>query len=264
MELTCPSCTSRFRVRPELFRDGPRKVRCTRCGHVWEGHPEGAVEQEEPAADRFPEETVADEPPAPPPPDDPYEDDEPPAATPDPEEDEPDDDPMPALTAAARAMDEPDAARRKTPGWVWVGWLLLIILVGGSLSILALMPAQVTAAWPPAQRLYDAVEPYVDLKTQPPILLVIERSVLEESDGKSKMTLELRVENPGKRNRPIPVAEIDLIGSDGEHIRTVHVRIPGDPLAPGEVRRIPLVLDDVPKRLDRVRAGVSDAGGQGG
>lgn len=274
MELTCPSCASRFRVRPELFSGGPRKVRCTRCSHVWLGSPEAPVELDEPYDDHGPADTYADDLPDPAPPDDHFEDDDPP---PDPLQPDPlqsdtsqpdtlraDEELMPPLSAAARAMDEPRGARRRTPGWVWAGWLLLIVFVAGSLSIVALMPNQVTAAWPPAQRLYDMVEPYLDLQPEPPITLVIEKSSLEDAGGKSTMTLELRLENPGKGKRPIPVAAIDLIDTDGNHIRTVHVRIPGDPLAPGETRRIPLVLDDVPKRLDRVRAGVSDAGGQGG
>jgi predicted Zn finger-like uncharacterized protein len=35
MDITCPSCNTRFRVERGQFGDGGRKLRCGSCGHVW-------------------------------------------------------------------------------------------------------------------------------------------------------------------------------------------------------------------------------------
>lgn len=35
MIITCPSCSSRYKVDPAKFGDGGRKVRCSNCDHVW-------------------------------------------------------------------------------------------------------------------------------------------------------------------------------------------------------------------------------------
>ena len=45
MIIACPQCDTRFVVPSTVFRNGPRKVRCASCKHVWE-HDE-AFEQEE-------------------------------------------------------------------------------------------------------------------------------------------------------------------------------------------------------------------------
>ena len=35
MIIDCPSCATRFSIHDELFVSGPRRVRCTKCQHVW-------------------------------------------------------------------------------------------------------------------------------------------------------------------------------------------------------------------------------------
>ncbi|MBP7065002.1 zinc-ribbon domain-containing protein, partial [Ferrovibrio sp.] len=39
MILSCPNCATRFSVDASIFRDGPVKVRCTVCRHIWRQEP---------------------------------------------------------------------------------------------------------------------------------------------------------------------------------------------------------------------------------
>lgn len=49
MILTCPSCVTRFAVADNAFAEGPRKLRCARCRHVWRAGPDGPVAEEQAA-----------------------------------------------------------------------------------------------------------------------------------------------------------------------------------------------------------------------
>lgn len=69
MIISCPSCETQFRVDETLFPADGKKVRCSKCGHVWramlEGQPASLAEPPEPVAppvaapvaDASPEET---------------------------------------------------------------------------------------------------------------------------------------------------------------------------------------------------------------
>ena len=39
MIITCPHCSTRYPVKPGAFASGPRKVRCAKCGHSWDQQP---------------------------------------------------------------------------------------------------------------------------------------------------------------------------------------------------------------------------------
>ncbi|MBP7252003.1 MAG: zinc-ribbon domain-containing protein [Alphaproteobacteria bacterium] len=49
MILTCPSCVTRFAVADNAFAEGPRKLRCARCRHVWRAGPDGPMPDEPPS-----------------------------------------------------------------------------------------------------------------------------------------------------------------------------------------------------------------------
>lgn len=59
MILTCPSCVTRFAVADNAFAEGPRKLRCARCRHVWRAGPDGPVAEEQAAPVVAVAETVA-------------------------------------------------------------------------------------------------------------------------------------------------------------------------------------------------------------
>ncbi|MFC3675018.1 zinc-ribbon domain-containing protein [Ferrovibrio xuzhouensis] len=48
MILTCPNCATSFHVAPDTFGPGRRKVRCSRCRHIWQQDPLPEPEPEPP------------------------------------------------------------------------------------------------------------------------------------------------------------------------------------------------------------------------
>lgn len=52
MIITCPECATEFKADAAVFENGPRKLRCTKCSHVW-SHDPAAVAPPPPAADDF-------------------------------------------------------------------------------------------------------------------------------------------------------------------------------------------------------------------
>lgn len=42
MHITCPSCSATFKVDADPLAKAARRVRCGRCGHVWQASPSGA------------------------------------------------------------------------------------------------------------------------------------------------------------------------------------------------------------------------------
>jgi predicted Zn finger-like uncharacterized protein len=240
MILSCPSCAARFRVRHEMFADGPRKVKCARCSHRWMGEPEGQPD-EVPPAPNFADETVS----------------RPAASVIDPVEPDPlsaitealD---VPPLSAEARAMDTP-GGRRRTPVWVWAGWFVLLALVTGTALALIFVRGPLVAAWPPLERLYAAGASMTGTAEVPvPDLRVLE-STMSEKDGKARMVVTLSIENHSNVQADIPLASVDLINKAGKVFHTELVRIPGKPLEAGEIRPDSLTLEGVPSSLERVR-----------
>lgn len=253
MILNCPSCAARFRVRHEMFADGPRKVKCARCAHRWMGEPETSEEGVEPeglpeGAAETPQEagTVnVDEFPSASEPLDPVAID---TVERDPRKTVSDNDDLPPLSAEARALGS-ESRRRRVPGWVWAGWGLLVVLIVATAFALIFARGPLIAIWPPVERLYDLV----GLTEVPVATLRTLESSLSEKDGKMRVVVKLMIENHSDRVARIPVASVELINKSGKVFHTVPVRIPGQPLDAGEMRLDSLTLDDVPSSLDRVR-----------
>lgn len=139
MIITCPSCSTRYKLDPAQFGPDGRRVRCTKCAHVWTEMP----------ADDLPRAIPAE-------------------AAPDPSTD------AGAQAAAGESPPRLDAGERMTPppaarsaraaaqhraqektGRRWrAGWLVLILVVASLGVSLVLARESVIRAWPPAERLY--------------------------------------------------------------------------------------------------------------
>lgn len=254
MILSCPACNARFQVRSEMFASGPRKVRCARCGHQWVGEPEPLHDApsaaEEPATVDAADETSSEvEGSAKRAPFQPLAADSIAGFGGDAE--------VPPLSEAAKALDR-DASRRRTPAWVWVGWFLLVALVGATAAALIFARGPLVAAWPPLERLYASGDVLAQSEPVLPVSFRILESTVTRTDGKNKMVVRLVIENPSSSEAAIPVAALNLIDKSGKVFHTELVRIPGKPLAPGEKRPDSLTLPDVPDRLDRVSMDASE------
>ena len=143
MIITCPSCSTRYKLDPAQFGPEGRRVRCTKCANVWTQMP----------ADDLPKLVVPE-----------------PAGEPDTAAGGPDVDPPPLrgggdagltppparLAARAAAQDRAQEAQEAQAGSrrSRAGWLLLLLVIVSLGVSLVLARETVVRAWPPAERLY--------------------------------------------------------------------------------------------------------------
>jgi len=146
MILTCPSCSTRYLVDPRAIGSAGRRVRCVKCGEVWQ--------QEAPPPDALaasagalppPAAASAPVPPPPPPPD--------PAVRP----------AEPSLVAerpggpAESVRNLPAVPRRQPVARGWIGWLILLLLVLAVAAGGIFFREQIVRLFPPAAQLYRMV-----------------------------------------------------------------------------------------------------------
>ncbi len=65
MILSCPSCGTRFTLADAAFANGPRRLRCAKCQHVWRADSNGPLPEpapEPPADDQLPAPALAEPP----------------------------------------------------------------------------------------------------------------------------------------------------------------------------------------------------------
>jgi predicted Zn finger-like uncharacterized protein len=157
MRLTCPACDATYDVPDRLIGPDGRKLRCAKCGTQWTARRESAEAPVSPAL-ALPEPVLAAEPvpptgwdeapgePAPP---------APPIAQPPPRPVPAPRPPREAPALAAPGVEEPPKPgpnRALRLAWAGTAAALIALVVA-----LVRFQAEVTAAWPPAARLYLAV-----------------------------------------------------------------------------------------------------------
>ena len=194
MILVCPTCQTRYKVDDEaLSRPSGREVRCASCGHSWHYR---AAPRPAPPLMRLRERIEAGE-------------RADPAAA-----------PRPAITA-------PSAARRR-PG-SGLGWVAVILLIGGAVVAAILDRNQVVAMWPQAAQFYELV----GLKTGPlgAGLDIANITSTRNADG---LIVEGDITNKVKVTRGVPHLRVAL--RDGKQHELVFKIIdpPRENLLPGE------------------------------
>jgi predicted Zn finger-like uncharacterized protein len=128
MIITCPSCSTRYKLDPTQFGAEGRRVRCTSCAHVWTQKP--AEDLPKPVEPPPPLELAPVGLSAP-------------------------SGPSPAVAARLEARRQAVAKAEKRRGRA--GWLALIIVMIAVLVALALARETVVRAWPPSEKLYALV-----------------------------------------------------------------------------------------------------------
>ncbi len=170
MIITCPNCSTRFRLSADLLGDAGRNVKCAKCAHRWFAEP-NALSAEPTRTEPAP--PVAPPPPAPPPPAPPPPAPPPPAppskeegeetqpeaeaaleAAPDGLADEADEipstpPPIPTEEEIARFQTKPPEGQ-STLKW-WILLLVVIIVLAGAVFSL---PRYIVAFYPPSNKLY--------------------------------------------------------------------------------------------------------------
>lgn len=204
MILTCPNCAKRYQIADGTIGSAGRTVRCAACGHGW--HQAAPAEEPERAA-------VAPLPDPLPPPPDREADPQPPAAgpTPPPSWAEP-----PPRAARARAADPDDrpAARfaperraRRNPEPFWNAAAIVIALILIAL-ILMTKPGGIGGV-----DLGKHIEPvYQGTALRIAAYEPIWGRVV---DGRNLLTVNGRIENPARRELPVPPLRARLRDAEG-------------------------------------------------
>ena len=225
MIIKCPSCSAQFLVPTSAIGASGRTVRCSACGNQW-----------------------FQDPPSPPPPlegDRTAPRDAPPTlAEPQEAPEGPEVGDFEAMMAQERRrpphinLPAVPAAPARRRG-VMIGWLVLLLVVGGLSAGVVLGRDRIVTFWPPAVKAYDLVGLDVldaAIREIPPGLSFLEPPVLslEREADRDVLTIEVMVVNDGAAAQRLPPLEMWLRDGAGETVdRWVYDT--GWPLiAPGE------------------------------
>lgn len=179
MILTCPNCTTRFRLDPEALAPRGRMVRCSRCGHRWfvelppEAGAAGAAEAGEAAAIE----------------------------------------PKPFTAAPAAAVA---TARSRPPSTVsTVGWLLLL-LIALLLAGLVLGRNEIAAALPGTAAIYTRLGLPVTLPLALEFRNLVARREVE--NGSVVLVVEGEIHNLADADRLVPPIRLSLVDRSGREL----------------------------------------------
>lgn len=207
MILTCPDCATRFSIKAGMLGPAGRKVRCSRCGHVWHQDPRPDDDARTIAVGR----TFAD-------------------ALADTGADEPTEvRPFTPRRETARAVAGKGEGRRLPAGWIGFGVAVAALLAGTVLGRDA-----VVAAWEPAALLYRTIGMPVEAPGAGLELPVPELEVRREN-GTATLVLAGRVVNASDRERAVPPIIATARGADGEPVHTWTIMASHERLLPGEI-----------------------------
>ncbi|MDF1721294.1 MAG: zinc-ribbon domain-containing protein [Minwuia sp.] len=161
------------------------------------------------------------------------------------------------------------APRRRTPAWVWVGWIVLLLCMAGLAAALTFMRQPLTEAWPPLDRLYQTIGDMTGAVSgdaavhaeKPGVELAIESSELIENGGQRQLNILIRLTNTTAEQQALPIAVVHLVRADGATEKSERIRLPSDqPLAPKESRVMALRLSDVPASVTGATAEAETTG----
>lgn len=196
MIVGCPSCATRYRVEPAALGEGGRRVRCARCGHVWR----------EAAPADSPEPVAAGIAPA-----------------------------AERAEAAVAAAPSAAAPRHRGRRRDWLAGGIAAGVVVAAVAGLVVARDEITRAWPPAARLYEAVGLAAGAAEEGRGLLirdVVSERVLE--GGVPTLLVRGAIENPTGRSRAVPALRATLKGEAGEELHRWTFTAPADALDAGQ------------------------------
>jgi predicted Zn finger-like uncharacterized protein len=193
MILTCPQCATRYQTDASLFAPPGRKVKCAKCGHVWQ--------QAAPAPE--PELDAAIEEPAPQP--------------------QPAHEPQPQRAAYAPSSPAPreqvyESTAEEKPHASWlpraglaVGWIalaLIVLLVAWSADAYR---QQIASLWPQSSSLYSALGLKVNARGID-IRDVVDH--VEKEDGQPVLAVSGQLLNITQRELTVPPVSVTLTDED--------------------------------------------------
>ena len=220
MILTCPSCSARYVVDPAKIGPNGRTVKCAKCGHAWsEPAPPSSAE---PGA------------------------------------------PSPTAEDIARAFDGaandlrseirpsgrnvPAIRRDPSPWAARLAWLLLIIVVGGTLGGSFVFRDKITATWPVTKKLYKTV----GLATEPLKKQLGVRNLQYTNPSDNVLKVDGELVNLSKAPHDLPNLRVLFLNNVGEIEKIWRFPPPLKRMLPNEVVKFSTEIRDYPADAKRI------------
>jgi predicted Zn finger-like uncharacterized protein len=247
MILTCPQCATRYETDAALFGAQGRKVRCAKCGAVWQQEPPPPPAEAEPEPAPFEEIEATPPAPSPLPP--------PPQRV--------------AYAPSATAFDEPepDVAEREEPPRARVDWAGRLGVAAGWAGLAALVfvigwsgmrfRQQIATLWPKSATLYAALGKPVNttgLKIENP------QSHNETEDGQPVLTITGRLTNITTHEIMAPPLRVTLTDADKRVLYNWSFSIGIASLKPGQKVNFLTRLQSPPASARNAEVQVAESG----
>lgn len=125
------------------------------------------------------------------------------------------------------------AVRREQRGANWLGWLVLVVVVGAVIAGGVFAREQIVAAWPPAAKLYELVRlPLEGARLGLDLRNV--RSSQEVEDGVPVLSVEGEVVNISRIAHRVPKLRVVLHDEEQRELVSWLISVPRSRLEPGE------------------------------
>jgi predicted Zn finger-like uncharacterized protein len=233
MILQCPECSTRFALDARKLGEAGRKVKCGKCGHVWfQERPAEAEVAPAYAAEAAGAAATATAP-------------------------APGADAGPMLTGrrpeAPVRGGLPSTEVQPRRGRAAAGWAVLLLLVGGLVTIGAAARDEIVALWPPALKLYETIGLDVDTagladRAAPGAGLEFGELVTEVTGSGADRRLIVRGEvfNTSGIEREVPRLRVTLTDGSGAAVGGWTFAVEQPRLGPGDSVPFAATTDDWP------------------
>ncbi|HEX6958406.1 MAG TPA: DUF3426 domain-containing protein [Ferrovibrio sp.] len=132
---------------------------------------------------------------------------------------------------AQAGVQRPPGRAQKKRSWAWVGWLLLLALLGALLGGGYQKRAEIVAFYPPIAMLYEQLGIPVETAEWLGLELHNLKSSTVLDGGQTKIAVSGEVANVGEEERHLPAIRVSMRGADGKELAVYTVPLDQPQLA---------------------------------